>query len=44
MGANRVVFSEAVKLVLDKLGKEEAVKKVIVIDTDLEGMLASLKL
>ncbi|KAJ8692301.1 hypothetical protein PTI98_009628 [Pleurotus ostreatus] len=37
VGANRVVFGEAVNLVLDKLGKEEAAKKVMVIDTDLEG-------
>ncbi|KAG5220140.1 thiamine diphosphate-binding protein [Salix suchowensis] len=36
VGANRVVFGEAVNLVLDKLGKEEAAKKVMVIDTDLE--------
>ncbi|KAF8912308.1 thiamine diphosphate-binding protein [Mucidula mucida] len=37
MGANRVVFGEAVNLVLDGLSKEEAAKKVMVIDTDLEG-------
>ncbi|KIJ62869.1 hypothetical protein HYDPIDRAFT_93587 [Hydnomerulius pinastri MD-312] len=37
VGANRVVFGEAVNLVLDKLSKEEAAKKVMVIDTDLEG-------
>ncbi|KAM6489153.1 thiamine diphosphate-binding fold [Amanita muscaria] len=36
-GANRVVFGEAVNLVLDKLSKEEAAKKVLVIDSDLEG-------
>ncbi|KAJ7082868.1 transketolase [Mycena belliarum] len=35
--ANRVEFGEAVCLVLDKLSKEEAAKKVMVIDTDLEG-------
>jgi transketolase len=34
---NRVVFGEAVNLVLDKLSKEEAAKKVLVIDSDLEG-------
>lgn len=37
VGANRVVFGEAVNLVLDGLSKEEAAKKVMVIDTDLEG-------
>ncbi|KAI0635837.1 thiamine diphosphate-binding protein [Trametes polyzona] len=37
VGANRVVFGEAVNLVLDKLSKEEAAKKVMVIDSDLEG-------
>ncbi|KAI1797214.1 transketolase [Ganoderma leucocontextum] len=37
LGANRVVFGEAVNLVLDKLSKEEAAKKVVVIDSDLEG-------
>jgi hypothetical protein len=31
-GANRVVFGEAVNLVLDKLSKEEAAAKVMVID------------
>lgn len=34
-GANRVVFGEAVNLVLDKLSKEEAAKKVMVIDSAL---------
>jgi hypothetical protein len=33
LGANRVIFGEAVNLVLDKLGKEEAAKKVMVIDS-----------
>ena len=33
LGANRVVFGEAVSAVLDKLGKEEAAKKVMVIDS-----------
>lgn len=37
VGANRVVFGEAVNLVLDGLSKEEAAKKVMVIDSDLEG-------
>ncbi|KAI6025085.1 hypothetical protein PISMIDRAFT_673056 [Pisolithus microcarpus 441] len=37
VGANRVVFGEAVNLVLDKLPEEEAAKKVMVIDSDLEG-------
>ncbi|KDR78732.1 hypothetical protein GALMADRAFT_137743 [Galerina marginata CBS 339.88] len=37
VGANRVVFGEAVNMVLDTLGKEEAAKKVMVIDSDLEG-------
>ncbi|KAM0752745.1 thiamine diphosphate-binding protein [Meredithblackwellia eburnea MCA 4105] len=36
-GANRVQFGEAVNSVLDKLSKEEAVSKVVVIDSDLEG-------
>jgi len=33
LGANRVVFGEAVNLVLDKLSKEEAAAKVMVIDS-----------
>ncbi|KAI0784522.1 thiamine diphosphate-binding protein [Abortiporus biennis] len=37
VGATRVVFGESVNLVLDGLSKEEAKKKVMVIDTDLEG-------
>jgi hypothetical protein len=37
VNANRVVFGEAVNLVLDGLSKEEAAKKVMVIDSDLEG-------
>jgi len=37
VGANRVVFGEAVNLVLDGLSKEEAKAKVMVIDSDLEG-------
>ncbi|KAJ7760641.1 thiamine diphosphate-binding protein [Mycena maculata] len=36
-GANRVVFGEAVNVVLDGLSKEEAARKVMVIDSDLEG-------
>ncbi|KAH9954330.1 thiamine diphosphate-binding protein [Russula dissimulans] len=35
--ANRVVFGEAVSKVLDGLSKEEAARKVMVIDSDLEG-------
>uniref|UniRef100_A0A8H8CEK8 Transketolase-like pyrimidine-binding domain-containing protein n=1 Tax=Psilocybe cubensis TaxID=181762 RepID=A0A8H8CEK8_PSICU len=37
VGANRVIFGEAVNMVLDTLSKEEAAKKVMVIDSDLEG-------
>ncbi|KAF5384051.1 hypothetical protein D9757_006969 [Collybiopsis confluens] len=37
LAANRVVFGESVNGVLDKLSKEEAAKKVMVIDSDLEG-------
>ncbi|KAG2369311.1 thiamine diphosphate-binding protein [Suillus spraguei] len=37
LAQNRVVFGEAVNLVLDKLSKEEAAEKVMVIDSDLEG-------
>lgn len=37
IGATRVVFGESVNLVLDGLSKEEAAKKVMVIDSDLEG-------
>jgi len=37
VAANRVQFGEAVNLVLDKLSKEEAASKVMVIDSDLEG-------
>jgi hypothetical protein len=33
VGANRVVFGDAVNTVLDKLSKEEAAKKVMVIDS-----------
>ena len=33
VGANRVVFGEAVNIVLDGLSKEEAAKKVMVIDS-----------
>lgn len=32
-GANRAVFGDAVNLVLDKLSREEAAKKVMVIDS-----------
>lgn len=37
VGANRVVFGQAVNIVLDGLSKEEAQKRVMVIDSDLEG-------
>ncbi|KAG6809201.1 hypothetical protein H0H92_001172 [Tricholoma furcatifolium] len=37
VGATRVVFGEAVNLVLDTLDPEEAKRKVMVIDSDLEG-------
>jgi len=37
LGANRVVFGEAVNLVLDQFSPEENAKKVMVIDSDLEG-------
>ena len=37
VGANRVVFGEAVNLVLDTLSKEEAAKKVMVIDSEWCG-------
>jgi len=33
VGANRVVFGEAVNMVLDTLSKEEAAEKVMVIDS-----------
>lgn len=36
-GANRVVFGEAVAAVLDRTSKEENAKKVLAIDSDLEG-------
>lgn len=35
VGANRVIFGEAVNLVLDGLTKEEAARKVMVIDSEL---------
>ncbi|RDW61128.1 uncharacterized protein DSM5745_10626 [Aspergillus mulundensis] len=36
-GGNRVIFGEAVNSVLDGLSKEEAARRVMVIDSDLEG-------
>lgn len=36
-GANRSIFGEAVNEVLDGLSKEEAARRVMVIDSDLEG-------
>ncbi|KAG6888792.1 hypothetical protein C0995_005977 [Termitomyces sp. Mi166 len=37
LGATRVIFGEAVNLVLDALSPDEAKKRVMVIDSDLEG-------
>ena len=37
LGANRVIFGEAVNKVLDKIGAEEAKKKVMVIDSELRS-------
>ena len=37
IGANRIVFGESVNMVLDGLSKEEAQRRVMVIDSDLEG-------
>ena len=37
VGANRAIFGDAVNLVLDKLSKEEAAKKVMVIDSEFLG-------
>lgn len=42
LGANRVVFGEAVNLVLDKISKEEAAKKVMVIDSESTCLLIRL--
>jgi transketolase len=36
-GANRVIFGEAVNSILDGLSKEEAARRVMVIDSDLAG-------
>jgi transketolase C-terminal domain/subunit len=36
--ANYIIFSEAIISVLEKLFKEEAKEKVLVIDSDLEGL------
>lgn len=36
-GSNRVIFGEAVNSVLDSLSKEKAARRVMVIDSDLEG-------
>ena len=41
VGANRVVFGEAVNMVLDTLSKEEAAKKVMVIDSACHSLLCS---
>ncbi|KAG5715275.1 Transketolase, partial [Termitomyces sp. T112] len=37
VGATRVIFGEAVNIVLDTLSKEDAAQRVMVIDSDLEG-------
>lgn len=42
VGANRVIFGQAVNLVLDGLGKEEAAKKVMVIDSEIYILFSSL--
>jgi hypothetical protein len=39
VGANRVVFGQAVNMVLDGLSKEEAASKVMVIDSKLLNLL-----
>jgi len=44
VGANRVLFGEAVNMVLDTLSKEEAAKKVMVIDSALAWSLHSTSL
>jgi hypothetical protein len=44
VGANRVVFGEAVNLVLDGLSKEEAAKKVMVIDSMLVSLLNEMSM
>lgn len=36
-GSNRTIFGEAVNSVLDGMSKEEAARRVMVIDSDLEG-------
>ncbi|KAJ5438186.1 uncharacterized protein N7458_009184 [Penicillium daleae] len=36
-GANRVIFGEAVNSILDGLSKEDAARRVLVIDSDLAG-------
>lgn len=36
-GSNRTIFGEAVNSVLDDMSKEEAARRVMVIDSDLEG-------
>jgi hypothetical protein len=41
VGANRVVFGEAVNLVLDKLSLEEAASKVMVIDSKSSSSLVT---
>jgi hypothetical protein len=44
VGANRVVFGDAVNMVLDGLSKEEAASKVMVIDSKSDMILQILLL
>lgn len=39
VGANRIVFGEAVNMVLDGLSKEEAAERVMVIDSKLKRVI-----
>jgi hypothetical protein len=41
VAANRVVFGEAVNIVLDTLSKEEAARKVLVIDSRFHPRIGS---
>jgi len=41
LGANRIVFGEAVNGILDKLSKEESAKKVMVIDSTFCALFLS---
>lgn len=44
VGANRAIFGDAVNLVLDKLSREEAAKKVMVIDSEFLNYAFSSRL